>query len=184
MSDPIDNDPKSTAAILEYTHGDASVVAESNYDQSALETKPARAPIVPFTIYIDRLPYLIAQCWVSGADIRKFSHPPIGLEKDIFLEIAGQGSAGDFKMSDSDGIELNPQMGPQKFYSQTKAEEIRAKAGSSEHPTRAEIAERAYQLYVMDGFQIGRDLEHWITAESQLKAEYGTFENAGMDSAS
>lgn len=35
------------------------------------------------------------------------------------------------------------------------------------------IAERAYVLYERSGFQDGKDLEHWLEAERQVKAVRG-----------
>jgi Protein of unknown function (DUF2934) len=31
-----------------------------------------------------------------------------------------------------------------------------------------QIAQRAYQMFEQDGFQHGRDLQHWLAAESEL----------------
>ena len=33
------------------------------------------------------------------------------------------------------------------------------------------IARRAYELYAASGFQDGRDVEHWLEAERQLRKE-------------
>nr|WP_283950763.1 DUF2934 domain-containing protein [Pedosphaera parvula] len=37
--------------------------------------------------------------------------------------------------------------------------------------TREEIAIRAQEIYVNTGMQPGRDVENWLEAEAQLKAE-------------
>lgn len=36
------------------------------------------------------------------------------------------------------------------------------------HPSREEVAERAYQLYERAGRRDGSDLEHWLQAEAEL----------------
>jgi hypothetical protein len=41
----------------------------------------------------------------------------------------------------------------------------------SSKPTPAEIAERAYRLYELEGRVNGRDVDHWLRAESQLIRE-------------
>ncbi len=33
------------------------------------------------------------------------------------------------------------------------------------------IAQRAYELYAASGFQHGRDVEHWLEAERQLRKD-------------
>jgi hypothetical protein len=38
---------------------------------------------------------------------------------------------------------------------------------SSEH-----IAQRAYELYAASGYEPGKEVEHWLEAERQLKAEH------------
>jgi hypothetical protein len=38
-------------------------------------------------------------------------------------------------------------------------------------PSPDEIARRAYLLYVNQGAQPGRDVQHWLDAEAQLLAE-------------
>jgi hypothetical protein len=35
--------------------------------------------------------------------------------------------------------------------------------------THGDIAMRAYELYLADGATAGRDLEHWLRAESELR---------------
>ena len=37
-------------------------------------------------------------------------------------------------------------------------------------PTQDEIATRAYELFVQAGSEHGRDLEHWLRAEEELKS--------------
>jgi hypothetical protein len=41
---------------------------------------------------------------------------------------------------------------------------------SSARPTEDEIRDYAYHLYVQDGCVPGRDLDHWLEAESCLRA--------------
>jgi len=41
-----------------------------------------------------------------------------------------------------------------------------------EHPTREEIAIRAYEIYEAAGRIEGHDGEHWLEAEQELKAKY------------
>ena len=36
--------------------------------------------------------------------------------------------------------------------------------------THADIANRAYELFLASGAAHGRDLEHWLQAESELRA--------------
>lgn len=36
-------------------------------------------------------------------------------------------------------------------------------------PTVEQIRQRAYELYVEDGYQPGKELEHWLQAEAELK---------------
>jgi hypothetical protein len=36
-------------------------------------------------------------------------------------------------------------------------------------PTHGDIAMRAYELYLADGAAPGRDLEHWLRAENELR---------------
>ena len=38
-------------------------------------------------------------------------------------------------------------------------------------PTYAEIARRAYEIYVAEGRPVGQAAEHWLMAESALRAE-------------
>jgi len=38
-------------------------------------------------------------------------------------------------------------------------------------PTQEEIAIRAQEIYIQKGRQDGRDVENWLEAEAQLKAE-------------
>lgn len=38
-------------------------------------------------------------------------------------------------------------------------------------PANANIALRAYELYCVAGCQDGRDLEHWLQAESELRQQ-------------
>jgi hypothetical protein len=49
------------------------------------------------------------------------------------------------------------------------------------YPTREEIAQRAYEIYVERGYQEGRDVEDWLEAEQQLSVadvETGASESA------
>jgi DUF2934 family protein len=41
---------------------------------------------------------------------------------------------------------------------------------SNSTPTHEQIARRAYEIFVERGQQAGRDLEHWLEAERQLRA--------------
>lgn len=41
---------------------------------------------------------------------------------------------------------------------------------SSTAPTHEQIAARAYEIFIERGRPQGRDLEHWLEAESQLRA--------------
>jgi hypothetical protein len=41
---------------------------------------------------------------------------------------------------------------------------------SSSTPTHEQIARRAYEIFVERGQPEGRDLDHWLEAESQLRA--------------
>jgi len=42
-----------------------------------------------------------------------------------------------------------------------------------EHPTRDQIEQRAYEIYLQEGGPDGRAEEHWLRAESELLAESG-----------
>ena len=39
---------------------------------------------------------------------------------------------------------------------------------ASRAPTHEQIAARAYEIYVRDGYQEGRELEYWLRAEIEL----------------
>jgi hypothetical protein len=41
---------------------------------------------------------------------------------------------------------------------------------SSSNPTQDQIARRAYEIFIERGQPEGRDLEHWLEAEKQLRA--------------
>jgi len=41
---------------------------------------------------------------------------------------------------------------------------------SSSKPTQEQIARRAYEIFIERGQPEGRDLEHWLEAERQLRA--------------
>jgi len=41
---------------------------------------------------------------------------------------------------------------------------------SNSTPTHEQIARRAYEIFIERGQQAGRDLEHWLEAEKQLRA--------------
>jgi hypothetical protein len=41
-----------------------------------------------------------------------------------------------------------------------------------EHPTQEEIAVRAYEIYEAAGRPEGRDGDHWLEAEQELKEKY------------
>jgi DUF2934 family protein len=43
-------------------------------------------------------------------------------------------------------------------------------ASSLSSLTHADIANRAYELFLASGAAHGRDLEHWLKAESELRA--------------
>lgn len=40
------------------------------------------------------------------------------------------------------------------------------------HPTHEEIAIRAYEMYEAEGRQEGRDGDHWLAAEQELRTMY------------
>jgi len=48
------------------------------------------------------------------------------------------------------------------------------------NPTQEQIARRAYEIFEQRGRPEGRDQEHWLEAEAQLRAESGR--NAGGNS--
>jgi len=173
MNDSKYREDQNSAAILEYTHGDAPPESKEQFEQSALETKQARVPIVPFPIFIDNNPYLITQYWISGSDIRHIAQPNIEQDRDVYLEIYGNGGPGDYMLSDIEAIELDPRKEPRRFFSIARPQPVRSDSNSEYFPTHGEIAERAYQIYAANGFEKGRDVENWLTAESQLIAEYG-----------
>jgi Protein of unknown function (DUF2934) len=41
-----------------------------------------------------------------------------------------------------------------------------------EHPTHTEIEQLAYEIYMESGYAEGREMENWLTAESQLHEKY------------
>lgn len=41
---------------------------------------------------------------------------------------------------------------------------------STSAPTHEQIAARAYEIFIERGRPMGRDLEHWLEAEAQLRA--------------
>jgi Protein of unknown function (DUF2934) len=47
------------------------------------------------------------------------------------------------------------------------------KRGPEAHPTREEIEQRAYQLYVQRAGAVGSDVEDWLQAERELSQKYG-----------
>jgi hypothetical protein len=49
------------------------------------------------------------------------------------------------------------------------ARELPGEEQAVKQPTQEEIAQRAYQVFVERGRPEGRDLEHWLEAEAQLK---------------
>lgn len=55
-------------------------------------------------------------------------------------------------------------------------------------PTHDEIAAQAYQIYLREGAVAGRDLEHWLQAETELMAarekDSGTVVGARINGAS
>ena len=55
--------------------------------------------------------------------------------------------------------------GPPNGWSEDHAED--------QDPLHQQIAERAYILYERSGFQHGKDLEHWLEAEQQVKGVRG-----------
>jgi len=60
---------------------------------------------------------------------------------------------------------------PDNASSRTATEETE----SHEHdftPSADDIARLAYEIYVKNGSQPGRDIEHWLEAEAQLIAEH------------
>jgi hypothetical protein len=46
-----------------------------------------------------------------------------------------------------------------------------AKAGGSYEPSPDEIGVRAFEIYVSEGCQDGKDLEHWLRAEQELRSQ-------------
>ena len=46
----------------------------------------------------------------------------------------------------------------------------RTAAVAKRAPTEDEIAVRAYELFLQEGAANGRDMEHWLRAEEELKS--------------
>jgi hypothetical protein len=46
-----------------------------------------------------------------------------------------------------------------------------AKAKGSYEPTQEEIGVRAFEIYVSEGCQDGKDLENWLRAEQELRSQ-------------
>lgn len=43
---------------------------------------------------------------------------------------------------------------------------------AGEHPTREEIEERAYQIYIESGCAVGNEMENWLRAERELQEKF------------
>ncbi|HEY1302311.1 MAG TPA: DUF2934 domain-containing protein [Vicinamibacterales bacterium] len=57
----------------------------------------------------------------------------------------------------------------------TRARKPRTEPVTTVHPTPThdDIATRAYELFLGDGARHGRDLEHWLRAELELRERVG-----------
>ena len=57
----------------------------------------------------------------------------------------------------------------------TRARKPRTEPVTTLHPTLThdDIATRAYELFLGDGARHGRDLEHWLRAEHELRERTG-----------
>lgn len=53
------------------------------------------------------------------------------------------------------------------------AKPVAAKASSRYEPTQEEIQVRAFEIFVSEGCREGMDLENWLRAERELRAQNG-----------
>lgn len=53
------------------------------------------------------------------------------------------------------------------------AKPVAAKASSRYEPTQEEIQVRAFEIFVSEGCREGTDLENWLRAERELRAQNG-----------
>jgi hypothetical protein len=49
-----------------------------------------------------------------------------------------------------------------------------AKSSADKTPSEADVARRAYELYLSRGCEDGHDREDWLRAEAELRGEPGT----------
>jgi hypothetical protein len=59
-----------------------------------------------------------------------------------------------------------------------------ASQGGEVHPTRQEIEQRAYEIYVESGYAEGSEMENWLQAERELDEKYSKKGSAAKATAS
>ena len=69
----------------------------------------------PIPIKIDQRPYKAPKSPMTGAELRTLAEPPIGTDRDLFLEVPGPGD--DQRVGDAQPVGLKPGM---HFYSAPK----------------------------------------------------------------
>ena len=74
---------------------------------------PAHDHLIP--IQIDRAPYKASKTPMTGAEIRALAQPPIGGDRDLYLEVPGRGQ--DRLIGDTEAVDLREGM---HFYSAPK----------------------------------------------------------------
>jgi hypothetical protein len=72
-------------------------------------------PHLPIAISIDRKPYKAPKTPMTGAELRALADPPIGSDRDLFLEVPGRGQ--DRLIQDAEPVDLKEGM---HFYSAPK----------------------------------------------------------------
>ena len=116
------------------------------------------------TIFIDHLPYKVANEKVTGAQVRALANPPIDDGKDLFHAVAGKGA--DVKMGDDDSVEVNSRevTHGRHFYSAAKSSKAHAQS-PKQRLSREEVEKKAYFNWLNHGSQHGHDVEYWLDAE-------------------
>src|SRR5688572_31451411 len=76
----------------------------------------------------------------------------------------------EFHQFQSGGVSDCPnRRGPYNYAAMAKTV-VPSKTMTNSTPTHDEIAAHAYQIYLREGCVEGRDLEHWLKAEAELRA--------------
>lgn len=68
------------------------------------------------------------------------------------------------------------------FSAQSETSTTRNRSETVFSPSPEDVAKRAYRNYVDGGSEQGRDVEHWLEAETQLRAEHNGSMTSGFQS--